>query len=134
MAAPHADGEDLARLAMQDEVPADVAGHVAECAECSRDLALIRSLLDAEGPDGPDIEAATPGLEDPAEVTDAWADANDSGPGSATATAAQPPTEQPTEANAQTASQGGRQRNTTALAVALLLFLGAILLAFFALR
>jgi len=131
MTAPHADGEDLARLAMQDAVSADVAAHVAACAECSKDLSLLKSLLEAEGPDGSDGGGTEPFPHETTEVTDAWADANDSGTTADSATAEPPPSDQSTPAATTTA---GRRANSTALVVALVLFVGAVLLALFALR
>lgn len=133
MPSAHADGEDLARLAMQDEVPAAVAVHVADCAECSRDLALIRSLLDADGPEGSDGATTDQGPSETPEVTDAWADANDSGATADHPTEVPPANDQP-ESPPTATTTAGRRTNPTALVVALLLFVGAILLAFFALR
>lgn len=133
MTAPHADGEDLARLAMQDAVSADVAAHVAACAECSKDLSLLKSLLEAEGPDGSDGGGAEPFPHETTEVTNAWADANDSGITADSATAEPPPSDQPASTPGATTT-AGRRTNSTALVVALLLFVGAVLLALVALR
>jgi hypothetical protein len=47
----HPDSEQLALLAMEAETETGVKEHVAQCAACDRDLAVIRSLLDSEGPD-----------------------------------------------------------------------------------
>ena len=83
----HPDSEQLALLAMEADVDAGVKEHVAQCAACDRDLSVIRSLLDAEGPDGPDGAAQrSPAPPDraaappPAAAMTAMADAHDGEP------------------------------------------------------
>lgn len=51
MSAPHVTSEQLALLAMDADVDDDVRTHVAACPACTKDLSLIRSLLNADGPD-----------------------------------------------------------------------------------
>ena len=80
----HPDSEQLALLAMEAETETGVKEHVAQCAACDRDLAVIRSLLDAEGPDGADgpnrespESQEQPDSPPPAAAMTAMADASD---------------------------------------------------------
>lgn len=81
----HVDSEQLALLAMGAPTPAGVAEHVAACPVCAKDLSVLRSLLDADGPDGAD--SAVAGESDTpaplAAALRAQADGNDSVPLSA---------------------------------------------------
>lgn len=49
--ARHATGEQLALLAMGADVPPEVAAHVRRCGQCTREESIVRSLLNADGPD-----------------------------------------------------------------------------------
>lgn len=80
----HPDSEQLALLAMEAETDAGVKEHVAQCAACDRDLAVIRSLLDAEGPAGADVptrrsseDREQPDSAPPAAAMTAMADGSD---------------------------------------------------------
>ena len=133
MSGPHADGEDLAQLAMQSPVPPEVAAHVATCPECSKDLSLLKSLLAAEGPDAESTEVGATALPDAVPVLDdAMADGNDSRQGS------EHVDREPSGANPEDSETNhGAARsgiNAAALVAALVIFVGAALLAFFALR
>lgn len=85
MSAPHVTSEQLALLAMDAELDDSVRAHVANCPACTKDLSVIRSLLNA---DGPDSEAQREGVtRDPApepalppEAFTAMADAADGRP------------------------------------------------------
>lgn len=133
MAGPHADAEDLAQLAMQSPVSPDVAAHVAACPECTKDLSLLTSLLDAEGSD---TKGASAGTADPVDVSppldDAMTDGNDARQSEGTGASQPRQAAAPEVPPADTGRNSGM--NATALVVALLIFVGAALLAFFALR
>jgi hypothetical protein len=81
---PHPDAEQLALLAMDAETEAGVKAHVAQCAACDRDLSVVRSLLESEGPDGADGRERAPvrsqqdvGSPPPPAADTAMADGND---------------------------------------------------------
>lgn len=133
MASPHPDGESLALVAMESSVPPEVTAHIASCPDCTKDLSLLRSLLAAEGSDstGEATQADDP-EENARELSDAMAEGTD-----AREAVAQP---RPPTAGASTPDDhapgkaGSSGINTTALTVALVIFVAVILLAVFALR
>ena len=133
MAAGHADSEDLALLAMDSPVPPEVAAHVASCSACSKDLSLLRSLLAADDPTGPDADesADTEAQPQVAAVADAMADGNDS---TTSAPVHAAPSAEPTSGEPAAPPRTGSSINTTALVAALVIFLGAALLALLLLR
>lgn len=135
MAGPHADSEVLALMAMGSPVPPEVAAHVASCAECSKDISLLTSLLDAEGPDSGEGGATTEqhdSDEPPASLDEAMADGNDARQAQGSSGYSNEPAPTQEVAPAEAGPTSGI--NATALVVALLIFVGAALLAFFALR
>lgn len=82
MSAPHVTSEQLALLAMDAEVDDAVAAHVAACPACSKDLSMIQSLLNADGPDtdaspGDDTQGRADESDLPAAAFTAMADAAD---------------------------------------------------------
>lgn len=120
---------------MESPVSPEVAAHVASCPECTKDLSLLKSLLAADGPDSPDTKSAstqeqTPEGE-PEQLADAMADGNDSrGPES-------PPPTEPRGATTDSPASDrakGASINVAALVAVLVIFVGAAVLAFFALR
>lgn len=132
MAGRHADSEELAQLAMESPVAPEVVAHVASCPECTKDLSLLKSLLDAEGPDSPSIAADTAvPVEEPAALDEAMADGNDARPVEGPAETQRPAPTTPVPSAEATGTSG---INAAALVLALVIFVGAALLAFFALR
>lgn len=136
MAGPHADSEDLALMAMGSPVPPEVAAHVASCSECTKDLSLLKSLLDAEGPESGEAGATSTEQHDsdepPASLDEAMADGNDARQAQGSSGYSNEPAPTQEVAPAEAGPTSGI--NATALVVALLIFVGAALLAFFALR
>lgn len=59
---------------MDADIDDDVRGHVSACSECSRDLTLLRSLLNSEGPASDSSDDAQSDAIDPRAAT-AMADA-----------------------------------------------------------
>lgn len=126
--ADHASSDELAQLALQAPVDPSVAAHVETCDECRRDLALLTSLLAADGPDGPE----RPGQSEPQpEPTEAMADATQGSP-TPDETASQAPPD--VDRAVATASTGGHQRRNAAVAIVLFVFVAAIIIAVLGLR
>lgn len=129
--ADHASSDELAQLALQAPVDASVAAHVEACDECRRDLSLLTSLLEADGPDGPDRPGQSEPQPETSESPQAMADGAD-GPEIRDETVAQAPPD--TVRAVPTASSGGHPRRNAAVAIVLLLFVAAIIIAVLGLR
>jgi len=122
----HPDSEQLALLALEAQVAPEVRAHVQACRECQGDLSLLVSLLAAEGPDGSGVDSAVD--EELADAPiEAWADASDGG-------AADEGVDMPRrdEAPAREGTTSGREINSRALVIVLLILVASMLLALFA--
>lgn len=127
----HPDSDQLALLAMQSDVDDSVRQHLATCTECQRDVALLASLLAADGPDGGSAESSH-GAAEPSPPVDAWVDGNDT-------TAADHPLtpagyDEPLTPEPPPATGTPREINYVALVFVVLIVLVSIALAVFFLR
>ena len=77
--AHHVDSAQLADIAVGATVAPEVSEHVAGCSQCARDLAVLRSLLEADGPTGQPVRPSSPPDSLPAPI-DAMADTADGPP------------------------------------------------------
>ena len=130
MTPDHATGEQLALLAMDAEVPRDIADHVAECQQCARDLSIVRSLLSSEGIDsqGDTQHDDAPDDSDlPAEVQTAMAETADGRDDDRQESA------QPTDAVADSGGSGtetdGHEQRFNPLVAAIVIVAGVALIA-----
>ena len=77
--AHHVDSAQLADIAVGATVAPEVTEHVAGCAQCTSDLAVLWSLLEADGPAGQPLRPGAP-PDDLPEPIDAMADTADGPP------------------------------------------------------
>lgn len=77
--AHHIDSAQLADIAVGATVAPEVTEHVANCSQCAGDLAVLRSLLEADEPTGAQVRPSAP-PDDLPEPVDAMADTADGPP------------------------------------------------------
>lgn len=128
----HPDSDELALLAMDADVADSVREHIATCRECQSDVALLTSLLAADGPGDRAGISPDETTEPTTTPVDAWADGNDTSDDDHRLTSEEP--DDQVEPAAPNTTTSGRDINYLALVVVVLIVLASIAMAVVVLR